>query len=54
MIMHLFQVKLIDLGMAGVYNESVKEKGVFGSPGFMAPEVIRGGEEQEMNAGVLT
>jgi hypothetical protein len=36
------QVKLVDLGMAGVYRAWAKERGCMGSPGFMAPEVIRG------------
>jgi serine/threonine protein kinase len=36
------QVKLIDLGMAGVYQPSKPQRGCMGSPGFIAPEVIRG------------
>ena len=38
----LVQVKLIDLGMAGVYRPRAPQRGVMGSPGFIAPEVVRG------------
>lgn len=38
------QVKMIDLGMAGVYNPDYLITGCMGSPGFMAPEVVHGGE----------
>lgn len=36
------QVKLIDLGMAGLYRPKRPVKGCMGSPGFIAPEVILG------------
>ena len=39
------QVKLIDLGMVGVYRPGAESMhGCMGSPGFIAPEVIRGGQ----------
>lgn len=37
-----FQVKLIDLGMAGLYRPNKPRQGCMGSPGFIAPEVILG------------
>lgn len=36
------QVKLIDLGMAGLYRPKQPMQGCMGSPGFIAPEVILG------------
>lgn len=36
-------VKLVDLGLAHIYDPQVPEKGVLGSAGFVAPEIIRGG-----------
>jgi serine/threonine protein kinase len=36
------QVKLIDLGMAGLYRPKQPMHGCMGSPGFIAPEVILG------------
>jgi serine/threonine protein kinase len=36
------QVKLIDFGMAGVLRSGRCLRGCLGSPGFIAPEVIRG------------
>ena len=36
------QVKLIDLGMAGLYRPKRPMHGCMGSPGFIAPEVILG------------
>ncbi|KAI8466231.1 MAG: hypothetical protein J3K34DRAFT_524685 [Monoraphidium minutum] len=36
------KVKLIDLGMAGVYRPRAPQRGCMGSPGFIAPEVVRG------------
>lgn len=35
-------VKLVDFGMAWKYDPSVKEKGLLGSAGFVAPELIKG------------
>ncbi len=37
-------VKLVDLGMALRYNPNIEERGVLGSAGFVAPEIIKGGE----------
>jgi hypothetical protein len=37
-------VKLVDLGMAWRYDATVQERGVLGSAGFVAPEIIKGGE----------
>lgn len=39
---HQQQVKLIDLGMAGLYRPTKPMQGCMGSPGFIAPEVILG------------
>jgi serine/threonine protein kinase len=36
------RVKLIDLGMAGVHRPRAPQRGCMGSPGFIAPEVVRG------------
>jgi serine/threonine protein kinase len=36
------QVKLIDLGMAGLYRPARPLYGCMGSPGFIAPEVVLG------------
>lgn len=36
------QVKLIDLGMAGLYRPNKPVHGCMGSPGFIAPEIILG------------
>lgn len=36
-------MKLIDLGMAGLYRPDRPMQGCMGSPGFIAPEVILGG-----------
>lgn len=36
--------QLIDLGMAAVYDPMYPTSGCMGSPGFMAPEVVRGEE----------
>lgn len=36
------QIKLIDLGMAGLYRPNKPMHGCMGSPGFIAPEVILG------------
>ncbi|KAL6760960.1 hypothetical protein V8C86DRAFT_1826029 [Haematococcus lacustris] len=43
------KVKLIDLGMAGVLGTKASGMlhGCMGSPGFMAPEVVRGGRHSE-------
>ncbi len=39
------RVKLIDLGMAAVVAPgAAPPRGCLGSPGFIAPEVVRGGE----------
>lgn len=35
------KVKVIDLGMAGVYYPRRRTRGCMGSPGFIAPEVVR-------------
>jgi serine/threonine protein kinase len=46
MYLHLcpLQVRLIDLGMAGVYRPEEPQRGCLGSPGFISPEVVRGGK----------
>jgi len=36
-------VKLIDLGMSWRYDPNINERGVLGSAGFVAPEIIKGG-----------
>jgi serine/threonine protein kinase len=38
------QVKLIDLGMAGLFRPTRPAVGCMGSPGFIAPEVVLGGQ----------
>ncbi|KAH7616342.1 hypothetical protein Ndes2526B_g08437 [Nannochloris sp. 'desiccata'] len=36
-------VKVVDLGMAWRYDPNISERGVLGSAGFVAPEIIKGG-----------
>jgi hypothetical protein len=42
LLLSCMQVKLIDLGMAGLYRPNKPVHGCMGSPGFIAPEVILG------------
>lgn len=42
LLLPCMQVKLIDLGMAGLYRPNKPVHGCMGSPGFIAPEVILG------------
>lgn len=38
----MLQVKVIDLGMAGLFRPARPLYGCMGSPGFIAPEVVLG------------
>lgn len=41
---HTGRVKLMDFGIAGKARQSDSEQGVMGTPGYIAPEVLLGGE----------
>ena len=36
------QLKIIDFGMAAIFNINEKYKGLAGTPYFLAPEVLKG------------